>query len=134
MEKAKKILGKICLGRCQIVQKENIYLNLKLYTYSSLVNFSINNYNASISDIKNIIIIITKLETTIKRKLLYLKIVIYILFQVYSLIYYNNENKLRSIQISLFKNLSDDNSIEDENNNNICKENLKNTEKKKNNK
>ena len=132
IEKAKKIYEKIYLEGCQIVQKENTHLRIKLYTYSSMLNFAMNNYNTSINDIKNIIITI-KLEIIIKRKLLYLKIVIYILFKVDSLIYYSSTNKfiknIRSIQTNLFENLTDDSSMEDEDNNNICKENIKYTEK-----
>ena len=94
IEKAKKVYEKIYSEEVRVTKKEKIHLGLKLFTRSSMANLSMNNYNGSLSDIKNIINLIN-LENNCNKKLSYLKNVIYTLFKVDSLINLNFENKLK---------------------------------------
>ena len=103
IEEAKIIYEKISLEYCHITQVEKIWLGLKLYSNSSMTNLSMNNYNISINDIKKIFDLIN-IEKKNKKKLSYLKNVIYTLFKVDSLLYINSENKLLTNDKNTIKN------------------------------
>ena len=136
IEKAKKVYEKIYSEEVRVTQKDKIHLGLKLFTRSSMANLSMNNYNGSLSDIKNIINLIN-LENNCNKKLSYLKNVIYTLFKVDSLINLNFENKLKkSIKRNSITNnensdlsFSSNNDEENNKNNNIGEEFMNSNER-----
>ena len=116
---------------CHIAKVEKIWLGLKLYSNSSMTNLSMNNYNISIIDIKKIFGLIN-IEKNIKKKLLFIKNVIYSLFKVDSLLYINSENNLLNNNKNLIKNKVFDNysyiNDYEKIKNNIYEKNLNNIE------
>ena len=115
LENAKKINEKVNYEECNINMQDIINLNLKLFANSSMANLSFNNYKESISDVKKIIEIINN-ENNIKRKRIYLKNILLILFKVETLLNIPNEKQLtKGIKVSIINDLNEKNKNDDNN-------------------
>ena len=130
LNNGKKIFATVSLGESHISPGDKMRLGIKLYTYSSMSNLSVNNYNESINDIKYLINLIEQ-ENDFDKKVSFFKYILYTLFKVETLLNIKNENEIiTNINNNFNYNLSDknltnlNNTKESENfNNNINNQN-----------
>ena len=125
----KKIFGNVSLGECHISNRDKNNLSIKLFVNSSMANLSMNNYDASISDIKEMLQIVHT-ENDNHKKLRYFKKIIYMLFKVNTLLNITCENKFKkSIDYNLSRENKNNNNEQNINNNNINELYFNNNEK-----